>query len=184
MHAPRQTRTIEIIARQSLRLLIINALQQVFQTAQEQVGFAQRLRVGVGQQIQRFNRRQRRQQRPALQRRLTSAANQLEDLHNKFDFANTTGAELDVVFQPPTAYFAGDHPFHVTQRLDHAEINVTAEHKRPQHRAQLAGIDPVVVPHDPRFNHRVAFPVAPLLLVIIFQRRKAQHQRTAVAEWA
>ncbi len=37
-------------------------------------------------------------------------------------------------------------------------------------------------PHQARLDHRVAFPVAPLLLVIIFQRRKAHHQRAAIAK--
>ena len=41
----------------------------------------------------------------------------------------------------------------------------------------------IVVAHDARLHHGVAFPVAPLLLVIILQRREAQHQRAAVTKW-
>jgi hypothetical protein len=99
-HPPGQTRAIKVIARQGLRLLVVDALQQVFQTAQEQIGLAQGLRVAFRQQVQLLNGAQRRQQRAGLQRRLAPAANQLEDLNDKFDFTNAARAELDVVFQP------------------------------------------------------------------------------------
>ena len=36
--------------------------------------------------------------------------------------------------------------------------------------------------HQARLHHRITFPVAPLLLIVIFQRRKAHHQWAAVAE--
>jgi hypothetical protein len=48
---------------------------------------------------------------PAAAARFAPAANQLEDLDDKFDFADAARAELDVVFQPATAHFTGDHPF-------------------------------------------------------------------------
>ena len=127
---------------------------------------------------------QRRQQRAGLQGRLTATANKLEDLDDKFDFADAARAELDVVFQPATAHLTGDHPFHITQGLDHAEVDIATEHERAQHGAQLVGVSVVAVAHDPRFNHRIALPVAPLLLVVILQRGKAQHQRSAVAKRA
>ena len=134
--------------------------------------------------MQLVNRRQRRQQRALLQGRFATAADQLENLNDKFDFANAARAELDIVCQASAAHFTGNHPFHVTQRLNDAEINVAAEDERAQHGAQFVGVHAVVIAHDPRLYHRVALPVAPLLLVIIFQRRKAQHQRAAVAKWA
>ncbi len=73
---------------------------------------------------------QRRQQSPLLQHRFTSAANQLEDLDDKLHFADAARAELDIVLQSPTAHLTGDHSLHVTQRLNHAEINIAAEDKR------------------------------------------------------
>ena len=39
-HSPGQARPVQFIARQRLSLLIIDALQQVFQTAQEEIGRA------------------------------------------------------------------------------------------------------------------------------------------------
>ena len=182
MHPPRQPGAVQFILRQSLGLLIVDALQQIFQPAQEQIGRAQQRRVAFRQQMQLINRRQRRQQRPLLQRRFATAADQLKDLNDKFNFTDPAGAELDVVFQPATPHFTSDHPFHVTQRLDHAEVDIAAEDEGAKHRAQLAGVGVVVIAHDPRFHHRVAFPVPALLLVIILQRRKAEHQRPAVAK--
>jgi hypothetical protein len=63
MHPPRQPGAVQFILRQGLGLLIVDALQQVFQPAQEQIGRAQQRRVAFRQQMQLINRRQRRQQR-------------------------------------------------------------------------------------------------------------------------
>ena len=132
--------------------------------------------------MQLIDSAERWQQRTGLQRRFSPAAYQLEDLNDKFDLTNTARAELDVVLQATATHLAGNHPFHISQGLDHAEVNVAAEHERAQHGAQLVGVGIVAVAHDPRFDHRVTLPVAPLLLVIIFQRGKAQHQWPAVAK--
>ncbi|MOA05466.1 hypothetical protein D3C78_1250660 [compost metagenome] len=37
-------------------------------------------------------------------------------------------------------------------------------------------------PHQARLDHRITFPIAPLLLIIIFQRCEAHHQRAAIAK--
>ena len=183
-HPPSQPGAIKLILRQSLRLLIVDTLQQVFEASQKQIGFAQPLRIAFRQQVQLLDGGQRRQQGPLLQHRLATAANQLKDLDDKLHFADTARAELDIILQTPAAHLAGNHSLHITQGLNHAEINITAEDKWPQHSAQLAGINTIVIAHDARFHHRIALPVAPLLLVIIFQRGKAQHQRAAVAKRA
>ena len=117
-----------------------------------------------------------------MQRRLAPAANKLEYLDDKFNFTNATRAKFDVVGQTAPTHFTGNHPFHVAQRLNHAEIDVTTENKRAQHRTQLVSIDAFAIAHNPRLDHRVTLPVAPLLLVIIFQCRKAQHQRATFAK--
>ena len=117
-----------------------------------------------------------------MQRWFAPAANELEYLDNKFNFTNATRAKFDVVGQTASTHFAGNHPFHIAQRLDDAEIDVTAENKRAQHRTQLVSIDAFAIAHNPRLDHRVTLPVAPLLLVIILQRGKAQHQRATFAK--
>ncbi len=117
-----------------------------------------------------------------MQRRFAPAANELEYLDDKFNFANATRAKFDIVGQTASTHFAGNHPFHIAQRLDDAEIDVTAENKRAQHRTQLVSIDAFAIAHNPRLDHRVTLPVATLLLVIIFQRGKAQHQRATFAK--
>ena len=117
-----------------------------------------------------------------MQRRFAPTANELEHLNDKFNFANAACAEFDIVGQTTSTHFTGNHPFHVAQRLNHAEIDVTTENKRAQHRTQLVSIDAFAIAHNPRLDHRVTLPVAPLLLVIIFQRGKAQHQRATFAK--
>ena len=119
-----------------------------------------------------------------MQRGFPSAANQLEHLHDKLNFTNTACAKLNIVFQTATTHFTGNHPFHITQGLDHAEIDIAAEHERSQHGAQFIDIHTVGSAHNARFDHRITLPVAPLFLVIIFQRGKTQHQRATVAKRA
>ncbi len=181
-HSPGEAGAVKLIPRQGLGLFVIDALKQVFQASQKEIGFAQDPVIAFRQQVELGDGGQGRQQGAGLQRRLAPAADQLEHLDDKLDLADATRPQLDIVFQAATPHFPGNHPFHVAQRLDDAEINVATEDERAQHGAQLVGIGIAVIAHDPRLHHRVAFPVAPLLLVIIFQRGKAQHQRAAVAE--
>ncbi|CSC95909.1 Uncharacterised protein [Vibrio cholerae] len=51
--------------------------------------------------------------------------------------------------------------------MNGAEVNVAAKHKRAQHLAQLLVLRVHFPPHHSRFDHRVAFPVTSLLLVVI-----------------
>ena len=50
-HPPGQPGAIKFILRQGLRLLVVDALQQIFQTTQKQIGFAQPLRIPFRQQM-------------------------------------------------------------------------------------------------------------------------------------
>ena len=50
-HPPGQPGAIKFILRQGLRLLVVDALQQVFQATQKQIGFAQPLRIPFRQQM-------------------------------------------------------------------------------------------------------------------------------------
>ncbi|MNV30420.1 hypothetical protein D3C71_1216860 [compost metagenome] len=101
---------------------------------------------------------------------------QLERLGNKLDFANTAGTELDVVGHALAPHFLLDQLLHGAQRFDGGKVEVTPVNEWPQHLLQLrAGY--LIPGHHPRLDHRVAFPVAPLVLVILLQRVEAQHQR-------
>ncbi len=181
-HAAGQPRLVERILRQRLGLLIADRLQQILQPPQEQVGGAQRPHLLGLQQPQLTHRLQRRQQRTPLQRRLTAAADQLKYLGDEFDFANAACAQFDVVLQAAPPHFTGDHALHVAQRLDDAEIDIATEHERPQRFAQLLAVGVFRTAHQARLHHRIALPVAPLLLIVVFQRREAHHQWAAVAE--
>ena len=103
-------------------------------------------------------------------------------MRDKLDFANAARAQLDVVLQATATHFAGNHAFHIAQGLNHAEVDIAAENERHQHLTQFLTAAVLGAAHQSRFDHRVAFPVAPLLLIIVFQRREAHHQRAAVAK--
>ena len=113
-HPPGETGAIKLIPRQGLGLFVINALQQVFQPPQEEIGLAQDPVIACRQQVQLGDGGQGWQQGAGLQRGFTSPTNQLEHLDDKLDLANTACPQLDIVFQAATTHFPGNHPFHVT----------------------------------------------------------------------
>ncbi|MCY1172665.1 hypothetical protein D9M73_128050 [compost metagenome] len=123
-----------------------------------------------------FQGRQHLKQRPLLQAEIAATVNQLERLGNKLHLTNTTGAQLDVVGHALAPHFLLDQLLHGAQRFDGGKVEVTPVNEWPQHLLQLrAGY--LIPGHHPRLDHRVAFPVAPLVLVILLQRIEAQHQR-------
>ena len=65
-HRPRQPRAVKRIAWQRLGLLIVNALQQVFETPQEKIGVPQAGGIVRREQMQLLYRLKRRQQRALL----------------------------------------------------------------------------------------------------------------------
>ena len=56
IHSPGQSRPVKFIARQRLGLFIVNALQQIFQTTQEEISLSQLLSIVLRQQMQCGNR--------------------------------------------------------------------------------------------------------------------------------
>ena len=102
--------------------------------------------------------------------------NQLEGLGDKLDFTNAAGTELDVVGHALAPDFLLDQLLHGAQRFDGRKVQVTPVNERPQHLLQLRA-GHLIAGHHPRLDHRVAFPVATLILVILLQRIEAQHQR-------
>jgi hypothetical protein len=69
---------------------------------------------------------------PPLQGWAHPPADQLEDLPEKLDFANSPAAELDVCLQALARHLLGDHLLHRTQGFEGAEIQVAAVHERVQ----------------------------------------------------
>ena len=103
-------------------LLIVPVLQAVFDVAQEAVGGKQGFDVfrrhdaQLGKFLQRFLRAFQ------LQRAHLSAAYHLENLGDKFDFADAARAEFDVVRHAFFADFAADLAVQVPHRLIRAVI--------------------------------------------------------------
>ncbi len=60
------------------------------------------------------------------------------------------------------------------------KVQVTPVNERSQHLLQLRARH-LIAGHYARLDHRVALPVAPLILVILLQCIKAQHQRAGRA---
>ena len=117
-----------------------------------------------------------------LQPRLTATTDQLMRLHNEFNIANTTRPQFDIIFQTLSTDLSDDHAFHLPQCIYRTEIDIAAIDKRFQHLHQVATVF-IFLPHDASLNHGVTFPVTAMLLIILFHRGKAGHQRTGIAEW-
>ena len=103
-------------------------------------------------------------------------------MSDKLNLTNAARAQFDVVTQTTTAHFTADHGFHAAQGLNRTEVDITAENKRTQHLAQLLILRIHLAAHHARFDHRVAFPIPSLFLVIVFECRIAHHQRATFTE--
>jgi len=101
---------------------------------------------------------------------------QLERLSDEFDFADAASAKLDVRRHALAPHFLLDQLLHAAQRFDRGKVQVAAIDEGPQHLQQFATGLLVTADHA-RLDHRVALPVAPLILVVLLQCIEAQHQR-------
>ncbi len=128
----------------------------------------------------RSERVQRLDHAGALQRRLSTRPDQLVHLRHELDFADSARPEFDVVAHGAAAAFGVDATLHLAQRLNRAEVEVTAEHERfqvvdePPPRGHVAGTSARPYPG-------ITFPVTTLFFVVALDRIEVQHQRTAVA---
>ncbi len=164
-----------------MRLLVVALLQPVLDPPQEAIGVAELLDRMRREQLLAREQRQRLEQAARLQRRLAAASDQLERLHDELDLADAARAELDVVAQVATLDLARDQLLHVAQRLEHAEVEVAAEHERPQHVAvQLVERRGAV--HRARLDVGVALPVATVLLQVVLEGVEADDLGAGFAE--
>ena len=98
--------------------------------------------------------------------RILAAAYHLENLGDKFNFANAARAEFDVVRHAFFTDFAADLAVQVAHRFIRAVIQIFAEHKRAHQR-----FDVVRIRRDhAAFAPRIAFPFAPLRNQVLLQR--------------
>ena len=123
-----------------------------------------------------------------MQRRVASAADQLEDLGDELDLADAAGAEFDVVDHVLARHFATNLRVQVAHGVNCAEIEIFAENEgagNPPQRghpvAQRSAVGIRAGVHDPRFDPGVAFPLAALGDEIVFQRVERADQRAGIA---
>ena len=162
-------------------LRIAQHLQAVFQPAQEQVGLAQRGAIIAGDLPGGDQRIQRDQQPPLAQHRLAATANELQCLAQELDFANASGATLDVVVHLAARDFGGDRRFHFAQAIERGEVQVAAVHERTQGlQPRLASGD--IARHRARFQPGIALPVAAFALEVLIHRRERQRHAAGAAE--
>ena len=148
--------------------------------AQEDIGRLQLVHHRGGQQLHVAQLIENNPQWALLQADFLTAANQLETLGDKFNFADTARAEFDVVMQAATRDLALDHRLHIAQRLNGGKVQIAAVGKRPQagHQALICRF---VTGNAARLDQRVALPVPALVLVVLFHGVEADHQRPALA---
>ncbi len=170
-------RAVNFSLRQHLRLAIGDGLQRMLGIAQKLVAFAQLLHRRTRQIALTFQGSQHLEQRPLLQAEIAPAVNQLKRLGDELHLADAAGTQLDIRSHALAPHFLLDQLLHGAQRFDGGEIKVAPIDERPQHFQQLlAGL--LVATDDTRLDHRVALPVTPLVLVVLFQRVEAVDQRT------
>ncbi len=175
-HDQGDARLILFVVRQHLRLAVGNRLNGVLGVAQKFVAFAQLFGHRRGQITLPFEGFQHVEQRTLLQAQVAATVDQLERLGDELDFANSAGTELDVFRHALALHFLLNQLLHGAQRFDGREIQVTAIHKRSEHLEQFGTRRQIAADHS-RLDHRVAFPVPALILVILLQRIEAEHQR-------
>ena len=116
-------------------------------------------------------------------RQVAAAAHQLKRLHDELDLADAARAELDVVLQLAPFDLARNHPFHLAQRLEHAEVEIAAIDERTQHFVVQLGVM-LDRSQRARLDVCISLPVAAVLLQIVLEGGEAQRDPAAVAERA
>jgi hypothetical protein len=131
--------------RQHVGLLVVQVLDAVLDAAQELVGRGQRIggflrhEVGARQALQRVQRG------PRAQFGELAAAHHLQQLHGELDLADAAARQLHVVGALGAAGAAArrllaDLPVQHAQRIEHAVVEVAAEHEGQHHAAQALGL--------------------------------------------
>jgi hypothetical protein len=115
--------------------------------------------------------------------RFAATADQLQRLAQELDFADATGAALDVFVQLAARGFGGDRRLHLAQAVERGEIQVAAVHERAQGlQPRFTGLD--IAGHRARLQPRIALPVAAFALEVLVHRRERQRDAAGAAERA
>ncbi len=153
----------------------------MLQVAQEGVGIKQPGNHLRRQQVLACQDRQGHAGRAVTQFRITATANQLENLRQEFDLADTTATEFDVVAALRMAAFLAQDfsaylPMHVAQGMDRAEVEVTAVDEGPHDGVEDGDIFRTAG-NCPRLDPGIAFPLAALQHQVLLNHVHAGNQR-------
>ncbi|MET3244109.1 hypothetical protein ABIE53_000854 [Burkholderia sp. OAS925] len=119
-----------------------------------------------------------------------AAANQLEHLRAKFDFADAAASELDVVglvgtHRRTALRLLANLQMQRADCADHAEVEITAVDERRDDRIELfrQALRRVARPfgHEPAFDPRITLPLAALHVEIFLEHAEAAHERSRIA---
>jgi len=179
-----------VVARgQHVGLLVVQVLDAVLHLAQEHIGAGHGVgrflghQPGLGQALQRVQRG------AAAQLGELPAAHHLQQLHGELDLADAAARELHVIgaLGVPGAAFGrmvADLAVQGTQRIEHAVVQVAAEHEGQHHTAQrlhLGAANAVTWRHHPALEPGKPLPLTALDLQVFLQRRQRHRGRARVA---
>ncbi len=173
-------RSMLVIARQRLGLLVVVVLQPVLEAAKERVGAAQLGRPRGIDEAALGDPAQRAAGGSRAQSRVAPAAHHLVELHDELDLADAAAADLDVVRLAAPGGGLGDARVQLAQRVEHAVVEIAAIDEGLDvlfHALRRAG-------HHARFQPRIALPGARVRDEIVLERRERGDERAAVAERA
>jgi hypothetical protein len=162
---------------QGLGLLVVQVLQAMFQIAQEGIGFLQLGHGGGFQQAQFGQPVQRGAGAAQLQAFVAATANQLEYLGDEFHFTDAAWPQLDIVGHVAPGHFAANLGVQLAHGTVGVVIQILAVDEGAHHVGEAGDIAGQCLGLDPG----IAFPFAALGEQVVFQRRKAHHQRAGVA---
>ena len=177
-HAGGQPGQVVVAGGQGVRLLVVEVLGAVFDPAQKHISLAQRIGGGLWHELGARQPRQGVQRGPGAQFGELPAAHHLQQLHGELDLADAAAREFHVVGAARVAGGAlgrvfADLAVQDAQRIEHAVVEVLAEHERQHQGTQCAGA--AVAHTDARCNHAAlepgkTFPLAALHQEVGFQR--------------
>src|SRR5262249_23053823 len=179
---PRQREELVGIARDELRLTLLDDLQLVLDVTEKAVRGGDPLHERR-RDVARVRERRERLERPARpQARVFPAVHELLRLHEEFDLADAAAPELHVAARRlRRTQRRVDLPLHDLQILDRAEVEVSSVHERDELADETLAERPITADGS-RLEPRRAFPrLTPGLVVGERGRQRDRHRSLAPA---
>ena len=179
---------VSLVGGQHMGLLVVQVLDAVFHLAQKYIGLCERIGGVLGHEPGAYQALQCAHRRPRAQLGVLAATHHLQQLHGKFDLADSAARQLHIVatLRPSCAAFGcmvADLAVQATQGVKHVVIQVAAKHKRHYHAAQLlrtTRANGLYRRHYPALEPGKTLPLAPLHMEILFERAQRNGRRARV----